>query len=114
VELVIVGVVEGGVVVEMPDHRGELWRYALREVAPERWQTSRFLAQKLGGLGEEYAVSTYVDRQGVERWVCTCPAWRFRARRGAESCKHAEVGKGYRQLLESLRTQRVEVGCGAV
>lgn len=54
--------------------------------------------------GASYVV-TYIRREGMRRWACSCPNWVFvrSAHRSNRYCKHISA------VLESLRIAKSEV-----
>lgn len=96
--------INGKLALELLDHKGNPWWYAvsIKRIAPKVVQL--YLA-KLGSLQDEQ----YTVRCAYELWSCTCPSFKF-SHLSPHTCKHCDVGK---QLLEIEATGIVKIPVAA-
>jgi len=90
--------VDGRPAVEIVNHEGEVWTYALAaERGPAGWT-----CYQVARTDDPEGAHRHTVRTNGQSWECSCPAWRYRRRWNRTSCKHVDSVRALGPWLKAL------------
>jgi hypothetical protein len=95
---VIIRIVDGSTIGEIPGPGGRLVSYRLQPASPGNALWALTLSR--GDTGQTYRV----ERQRAGVWQCSCPAWQY-AKGEPRQCKHTRFARDLWILLLTFRTE---------